>query len=89
MFSVKTTNKNVFRGSVTYRDIIANNINDAFRKVMMRNIASASIDDPIYNVNVYDVTESNALELAEKYGYTLTDVTKEYEPEHTVIGRNN
>lgn len=85
MYTVKTTNSNLFRGSAIYRDIIANNINDAYRKVMMRNIAACSVNDPAYNVNVYDITEENVLELANKYGYTLTDLTAEYQPEFTII----
>lgn len=89
MYTVKTTNSNLFRGHVIYKDIVANNINDAFRKVMMRNIATCSVNDPAYNVNVYDITEANALELANKYGYTLTDLTTESMPTHTNIGGRN
>lgn len=87
MFTVKTTNKNLHRGYVIYRDIVASSINEAYKKVMIGNKNNCSINDSLYAVDYSEITNENALELAVKHGYILTDLTTEYEPIHTVLGR--
>jgi len=84
MYSVKVESKSL--RTTVYRDILGTDINVVYMKVMHRAIDRSSIHEDIFNLNYSDITPENALDIAKQYGYTLTDVTAQYEPQHTIIG---
>lgn len=88
MFSVRVQ-KGSFGRVLIWRDIRGTNINEVTKKVLDRVIFIAEKDDPISKLSYLDVTEDNAVELAKQYDYTITDVTAEYAPQHTIIGGKN
>lgn len=75
MFSVRFTTPTL--GEYQFKDIVAKDITDAYVKVMSR-----------ARLNV-TITRENVLEVANANGYSLTDITEECMPTHTIIGGKN
>lgn len=75
MFSVRFTTPTL--GEYQFKDIVAKDITDAYVKVMSRARLNVAI------------TRENVLEVANANGYSLTDITKECMPTHTIIGGKN
>jgi len=78
MFSVRFSTPTL--GEYQFRDIVAKDITDAYVKVMSKRTKLT------YNIVI---TRENVLEVAKSYGYTLTDITAECMPTHTIIGGKN
>jgi len=86
MFTIKLTDHNMFSvrvstptlGEYQFRDIVAKDLTDAYVKIMNR-----------ARFNNLNVTRENVLEVANANGYTLTDITSECMPNHTIIGGKN
>lgn len=75
MFSVRVSTPTL--GEYQFRDIVAKDLTDAYVKIMNR-----------ARFNNLNVTRDNVLEVAKNHGYTLTDITSECMPKHTIIGAN-
>lgn len=87
MFTVKVQKSS---GRVlVLQDILGSDINTVFMKVLQRLVDMSFSDERINKLSYSDITPDNAVALAKSYGYVLTDVTEEYAPQHTIIGRNN
>lgn len=71
MFSVRFTTPTL--GEYQFKDIVAKDITEAYVKVMSR-----------ARLNVV-ITKENVLEVASANGYSLTDITEECMPKHTVL----
>lgn len=83
MFSVKVQKSS---GKVlVWKDILGSDINIVFMKVLQRLVDMSFSDERINKLSYSEITPNNAVELAKSYGYTLTDVTKEYAEQHTII----
>ena len=85
MFKIKLSEHNMFSvrfstptlGEYQFKDIVAKDITEAYVKIMSRARLNTSI------------TRENVLEVANANGYTLTDITSECMPTHTIIGGKN
>lgn len=85
MFSVKVQKSS---GRVfVWKDILGSDINTVFMKVLQRLVDMSFSDERINKLSYSEITPDNAVELAKSYGYILTDVTAEYAPQHTIIGK--
>jgi len=71
MFSVRLSTPTL--GEYQFKDIVAKDIAEAYVKVMSR-----------ARLNVV-ITKENVLEIANANGYSLTDITEECMPIHTVL----